>query len=67
MKWVFLTKVDGSKVWINIERFDMAYDSVDDDGNPCTSLVMIIAEDEFCEIHVKEKSEDILSLLEKKI
>jgi hypothetical protein len=66
MKWVFLTRIDGVRVWVNIERFDMAYDSVDEDGNPCTALVMIIGEDEFCEVHVKEKPEDILYVLEGK-
>jgi hypothetical protein len=66
MRWIMLTKTDNSRTWFNIERFDMFYENVDDNGSPYTAMVSIISEDEFCEIHVKEKPEEIWSMLEKK-
>jgi hypothetical protein len=66
VKWVFLTKSDNSKAWVNIERFDIMYESVDEDGRPCTAIVMIIGEDEYNEFYVLEKPEEIWDMLEKK-
>jgi hypothetical protein len=61
-----LTKTDGCRTWFNIEKFEMFFESVDDDGVACTSLVTIIGEDEFCQIYVNEKPEEIWDMLGKK-
>jgi hypothetical protein len=66
MKWVMLTRTDNTRTWFNFEKFEMFFEAVDDDGAECTALVTIIGEEEFCEIHVKEKPEEIWNLLEKK-
>jgi hypothetical protein len=62
MKWVMLTRNDGDAVWFNLEKFEMVHETVDDDGHACTALVVIISENEFCEIFVREKPEDFLFL-----
>jgi len=66
MRWIMLTRIDDARVWVNLEKFEMAYDTVDDDGQACTALTTIIGEDEFCEVHVKEKPEEIWNIMEKK-
>jgi hypothetical protein len=66
MKWVMLTRTDGARTWLNLEKFEMVMEAVDDDGTECTALVTIIGEEEFCEIYVKETPEEIWNMMERK-
>jgi hypothetical protein len=61
-----LTSVDRVKTWVNIERFDIMQETVNESGAVCTALITIIDEDEYNEFHVLEKPENIYDMLEKK-
>jgi hypothetical protein len=62
-----LTRLDDTRAWFNLEKFEIVTETVNDEGIPCTALIAIIGEDEFCEVFVKENPENIWSFLEKKI
>lgn len=63
MYWVMLTKLDGSSVCINLDRFDFIARS-DDDKFTIISSTLSQTEEDFVMVEVLERPDDFIPVME---